>query len=117
MFSEILITLLVIFLIATLFLYRKVQIENKKLISSIQSLAVKHGKTLEQYIPFLKKYPYDKNGFRFIGNPVDGIQFERDKIILVEFKTGNSRLSEKQKRIKQIVERGNVYFEEIKINE
>ena len=30
---------------------------------------------------------------RFLGAPIDGVQFEDDRVILVEFKSGRSRLS------------------------
>ena len=70
----------------------------------------------EQFFPFLEKYSYDPQNFRFIGSPVDGVQFEDDKIVFVEFKAGSSNLSEKQKRIKDIIEKKKVKFEEIRIN-
>jgi predicted Holliday junction resolvase-like endonuclease len=56
-------------------------------------------------------YPYDPQEFRFLGSPVDGVRFENDRIVFVEFKANKSRLSEKQKRIKQLVEEGYVYWE------
>jgi len=79
------------------------------------SILVKHGKAIEQFFPFLESYPYNKNNFRFIGSPIDGIQFENDKIIFIEFKTSNSKLSENQKKIKEIIEKKNVYFEEFRL--
>jgi predicted Holliday junction resolvase-like endonuclease len=82
---------------------------------SKQSLSTKYGKMTEQFIPFLKVYPYNENNFRFLGTPVDGVQFEDDKIIFMEFKTGDSKLSEKQKQIKDLVQRRKIDFEEIRI--
>jgi len=82
---------------------------------SKKSIEVKHGNKIEQFIPFMKDYKYDSNYFRSLGSPVDGIQFEEDEIIILEFKTGQSRLSEKQRNIKRIIEEGNVRFEEIRI--
>ena len=92
--------------------------QNKKiheLKSSKKSIEVKHGNKIEQFIPFMKDYKYDSNYFRSLGSPVDGIQFEEDEIIILEFKTGNSRLSDKQRNIKFLVENGKVRFEEIRI--
>ena len=69
----------------------------------------------EQFLPFLKDYPYNEQNFRFIGSPIDGVQFEDDKIVLVEFKVGGSNLTGKQKRIKELVEKKKVKFEEIRL--
>jgi predicted Holliday junction resolvase-like endonuclease len=57
-------------------------------------------------------YPYDPQGFRFLGSPIDGVQFEEDKIIFVEFKSNKSRLSEKQKHIRELIDAGEVYWDE-----
>jgi hypothetical protein len=40
----------------------------------------------EKYISFMERYPFSKENLRFIGEPVDAIQFEEDKILFVEFK-------------------------------
>lgn len=81
-----------------------------------KSQSVKYGKMSEQFMPFLKEYPYNENNFRFLGTPIDGVQFEDDKIVFVEFKTGDSRLSTLQRKIKDMVEKGKVKFEEIRIS-
>jgi predicted Holliday junction resolvase-like endonuclease len=83
---------------------------------SKRSLSTKYGRMTEQFIPFLKLYPYDENNFRFLGTPVDGIQFEDNKILLVEFKAGDSRLSARQKQIRELVRKGKVEFEEVRIS-
>ena len=79
-----------------------------------KSMYVKHGKSFEQLFPFMKNYPYEYRNFRFIGNPIDGLSFENDKIVFMEFKTGDSKLSEKQKKIKSLVENKKVEWQEIK---
>jgi len=91
------------------------QREIKDILSQKQSLSVKYGKMSEQFMPFLKEYPFDEHDFRFIGNPIDGIQFNEDKIIFIEFKTAGSRLSQKQKEIKNLVDNKQVYFKEFNI--
>ena len=55
--------------------------------------------------------------FRFIGNPIDGIQFEEDGIVFVEIKTGRSRLSKPQKGIRNLINEGKVSFIEFRISE
>jgi predicted Holliday junction resolvase-like endonuclease len=77
-----------------------------------QSLSTTYGRITEQWFPLLGEYPYDAQEFRFLGSPVDGVQFEEDRIVFVEFKANKSRLSDKQKRIKKLVEQGEVYWEE-----
>jgi predicted Holliday junction resolvase-like endonuclease len=88
----------------------------KNITSQKQSLSTKYGRLTEQFIPLLDSYPYDEYNFRFLGNPIDGIQFEPDKIIFVEFKSSDSRLSSKQKQIKELIENGQVEFEEHRIS-
>lgn len=86
------------------------QILNRK-----QSLSVKYGKMTEQFLPFLEQYPYNEQNFRFLGSPIDGVQFEDDKIILVEFKAADSKLTAKQNRIKNQVLNNQVFFKEFNL--
>lgn len=81
-------------------------------ISRQRSLSSTYGRISEQWIPLSTRYPYDPQNFRFLGSPIDGVQFEEDSIIFIEFKANKSRLSDKQKRIKQLIEDGCVYWDE-----
>ena len=75
------------------------------------------GLISEQIAPSTKtfeKLGWDPQEFKFLGRPVDGVQFQEDEIIIVEFKTGNSQMSDKQKHIKELVEQRKVRFEEIR---
>lgn len=80
--------------------------------SRSQSLSTVYGRISEQWFPLMDRYPYDSQGFRFIGTPVDGIQFEEDRIVFCEFKANQSSLSPTQRRIKQLIESRRVYWEE-----
>ena len=80
-----------------------------------RSLSVTYGKITEQFAPFMQSYPFHPENFRFIGSPIDGIQFEDDKIIFVEIKTNKSKLSPLQRRIKELVKRGKVEWFEFDI--
>lgn len=91
----------------------KLQLDD--LISRKKSLSAKYGKMSEQFFPFLESYPYDKENFRFMGSPIDGMQFEKDKIIFVEFKIGDSQLTARQKEIRDLVNNGKVEFREFRI--
>ena len=86
----------------------KLKEENNQLVSKKQSLSTKYGRMSEQFMPFLEDYPYDSERFRFIGDPIDGVQFEDDEITFIEFKTAGSRMSRRQKDIRSLVEKGRV---------
>ena len=81
---------------------------------SHKSNVVKHGKSFEQLFPFMSSFPYDVNNFRFIGSPIDGISFEDDEIVFIEFKTGSSSLSKKQRRIRDLVNSKKIKWKEIR---
>ncbi|MBT4576948.1 endonuclease [Candidatus Woesearchaeota archaeon] len=87
---------------------------HKELRFSHKSNAVKHGQSFEQLFPFMSSYPFDSNNFRFIGSPIDGISFEEDSIVFVEFKTGSSQLSKKQRKIRDLINSKQVEWKEIR---
>jgi predicted Holliday junction resolvase-like endonuclease len=83
-----------------------------RLTNEKQSFSTTHGKLSEQFSQLMREYPYPPQRFRFIGNPIDGVQFEDDRIIFVKIKTDQAQLSQIQKHIKQLVEEGKVeWFE------
>ena len=82
-----------------------------------QSLSATYGRITEQWFPLMDSYPYDPQNFRFLGSPIDGVQFEEDRIVFIEFKANRSRLSDSQKRIKRLVESGEVYWDEFHFTE
>lgn len=88
-----------------------------KLLGQKKSSEVRVGKIGENMAPFLNGWPYDPNNFRFLGNPIDGVQFNEDELIFIEIKTGRSALSKKQKWIKQLIKEGKVGFATFRINE
>ena len=86
-----------------------------ELIFSKQSQSVKYGKMTEQWIPFSTEFPFDPQDFRFLGSPIDGVAFDPEGITFVEFKTASSSLSEKQKRIKELILNKKVDWLEFKL--
>ena len=104
--------LIALFLGSRLFALRR-QLAELAFAKSSQS--VRYGKLSEQFMPFLKDYPYDPQQFRFLGTPVDGVQFNEDEIVFLEFKAANGRASEKQRSIRALVEQKKVRFEERRI--
>ena len=97
----------------------KLQANLKKTTSDKMSLSTKYGQISEEFFPLEQSYPYNSKNFKFLGNPIDGIQFNEDKIILIEFKTNSSKLSTKQRHIRNMINDKQVEFEliEAKINE
>lgn len=83
--------------------------------SSKQSLSTVYGRITEQWAPFMAGYPYDPRHFRFLGSPVDGVQFEEDKIVFVEFKANGSKLTPREKRLRELVEQGRVEWLEFRL--
>jgi len=52
----------------------------------------------------MKYYPYNPDNFRFVGDPIDGIQFEENAIVFVRFKKGNACRTKEQDHIKTLLE-------------
>ncbi len=80
------------------------------------------GKTLEKLVPFLKNFQYDAHDIRWLGDPIDLVIFDgysQDKlnqIVFCEVKSGNSELSTNQKKIKELVEKKKVKWDEFRVN-
>ena len=88
----------------------------RELDSSKRSQSTRYGQTMEQFAPFLAEWPWDPKGFRFIGSPVDGVQFTEDGVVFVEVKSASSRLSPLQQAIKRQVEEGRVAWHEVRLD-
>ena len=114
MFYQILLFLIALVLFILTLRYRRLYLGEK---FNKSSISVKHGKFIENYIPWIKEiFPNDPQKFRFIGNPIDGMLFDDNEVIFMEFKSGKSRLSKKQKNIKNLIKDKKVKWREIRIN-
>ena len=86
-----------------------------------KSRLVLEGKFREQLIPFLPKFKYNPSDARFLGSPIDFIIFDGaaenklNKIVFLEIKCGNSKLTEKEKQIRDLVRNEKVEFEVLKV--
>ncbi|HLC37145.1 MAG TPA: Holliday junction resolvase-like protein [archaeon] len=101
------------------FLFRKnqlLQISLNDLMFQKSSQSVKYGKMTEQWLPFTESFPFNSEDFKFLGMPVDGIVFDENKLVFVEFKTNKSSLNAKQKKIKELVENKKVEWFELRMN-
>lgn len=86
------------------------QAQYATLLGQKKSSEVRTGGIVEQIAPFLKDYPVDSGTARFIGDPVDFCHFLDDKIVFVEVKSGESQLSSKQRKIRDLISAGKVEF-------
>ncbi len=109
------ILILFIFLVFFFLLWRRAKNQLNDVSFRSKSLSSKYGKMTEQFMPFLKDFPYDSQNFRFLGTPIDGVQFEDDKIIFIEFKAAGSKLTPRQKQIAELIWQKRVEFEEHRI--
>jgi len=116
-FLFVLVIAIILFLVVLFLLSKLKTIEQRfsELKFSKSSQSVKYGKMTEQFIPFIKDFPFNPENFRFLGSPIDGVIFEEDKIIFAEFKTASSQLSQKQRRLKELVKSKKVEWFEYKI--
>jgi predicted Holliday junction resolvase-like endonuclease len=82
-----------------------------------RSQAVLRGKIAEQLAPSLEGFTYNPRDCRFLGSPFDYLVFsgltdgEVQEIVLLEVKTGRSRLSKRERQVRDAVERGDVRYE------
>jgi predicted Holliday junction resolvase-like endonuclease len=75
-----------------------------------RSGATLKGKAFEHFAPWFPSFPFNPGDFSFIGSPVDMVGFvdfdnpeKKGRVIFLEMKTGKSKLSEKQKQIRDAV--------------
>jgi predicted Holliday junction resolvase-like endonuclease len=79
------------------------------------------GKTLEKLVPFLDDFPYDAHDIRWLGDPIDLVIFDGqssgnlNQIVFCEVKSGESKLTKAQNKIKELVLKKKVKWEEFKI--
>jgi predicted Holliday junction resolvase-like endonuclease len=89
---------------------------NQKIANTLASIRVKHGQTWETFLPLMETFERTigpKENAVFLGQPLDLIYFNDDEVIFVEVKTGNSRLSSKQRHIRNLIKDRKVRWEEV----
>ncbi|MFH1294372.1 MAG: Holliday junction resolvase-like protein [Candidatus Aenigmatarchaeota archaeon] len=80
------------------------------------------GKMSEQLAPYFPDFKHDPTEVRFIGTPVDFIVFpglsgsEPKEIVFLEVKTGQSKLTARERKIKELVEQKKIRWEEYRPN-
>lgn len=88
--------------------------------AEITAKAVNVGKNLEKILPAMKDFKWELPDSRFLGDPIDLVVFSGlshgkvDSISFVEVKSGNARLNNHQKCIKEAIDEGRVSFKVLK---
>ena len=93
----------------------------EKILQQKKSSEVRLGKITEALAPALDNFPVDisKEGTStvFLGQPVDYIHFDPEHgITFIEVKSGDSRLNNNQKKIKELIEQGEVDWAEFRVS-
>lgn len=94
---------------------KEAQAAYKKLLSQKKQSEIVTGQIAEKLAPFLKNFTHNPQNLQFLGNPIDYICFEDDAVYIIEIKSGNSKLTTKQRRIKRLIQDGSVVWEEYRI--
>lgn len=115
MILEILITVLVLILFLLRRELSKSKLKYNKLCYQKKQSEIRLGQIAEQVAPFLDHFPYNPKEAQFLGNPIDYVVFGKDEVVFVEVKSGGSRLTKKQRLIRDNIKNGKVKFEEIRI--
>jgi predicted Holliday junction resolvase-like endonuclease len=103
--------------------YWEKELPNKRKEAVMQSRAVLGGQFSEQLAPYLPNFKYLPTECRFLGKPVDFICFKGmdekniSEVVFVEVKSGNSKLSQQEKALKEAIEKKHVKFEEYRVPE
>lgn len=95
--------------------WRRLQARIRALDSQKRSQSTRYGQITEQFAPFLADWPWDPKRFKFLGDPVDGVQFTDGGVVFVEIKTNESRLSAVQRQVRDHVQAGRVYWHEVRL--
>lgn len=125
--------LLLLFVILSIFLFFLLiiqrlrfsqKLKEERLDAVKRSKAVIGGLTVEQMAPYLPGFPCNPGDVRFVGKPVDYVAFSGltekgciDEIVLIEVKTGESALNDREKEVRKAVKEGRVRYEQWKWKE
>lgn len=96
---------------------------------NVQRNTVK-GQIAEMFVPFMDGFEYEAADCRFMGQPIDYVVFENlhkyeaqgcgiedVRIVFLEIKTGNAKLSKRQEVIRDAVTKGRVVFEVMRVQD
>lgn len=76
----------------------------------------------EQLVPHLPDFEFNPKDARFLGQPVDFVVFdgldegELRRIVFVEVKTGESKLTTRERQIREAIRQGRIGWHEVRSN-
>ena len=88
------------------------------------------GQISEKFVPFMAGFEYSPADCRFMGEPIDYVVFHRlhdcvdgqanideVSVVFLEVKTGQAKLNKRQQVLKEVISRGQVKFETLRIHQ
>lgn len=103
--------------------YWEGELPNYRKDAIMKSRAVLGGQFSEQLAPYLPNFEYSPTECRFIGKPIDFIVFKGadekkiDEVVFVEVKSGNAKLNQHEKNLKDTIQKKKVKWVEYRIPE
>jgi predicted Holliday junction resolvase-like endonuclease len=89
--------------------------KRKKIVSQKKSGEVRLGHIAETLAPFLDQFEFDPEQCSFLGKPIDYISFGDNEITFIEVKSGNAKLNQRQRQIKDLVDKKMISWKEVRI--
>ena len=89
----------------------------------MKSRAVLGGHFTENLAPYLPNFPFLPTECRFVGKPIDFLVFKGmdgkdiNEVVFVEVKSGKAKLSSHEKKLKEVIKKKKVRWEEYRIPE
>ena len=108
--------------LAILYQFRKAALMKDAAKSALaRSRTVLKGQAAEQLAPLTGDFPYLASDARFLGSPIDYVVFdglsdeEELEVVFVEVKTGASKLSKREAKLRDAIKAGRVRWEELRL--
>lgn len=83
--------------------------------SQKRSSEVRLGLIAEQMAPYLSGFPCSTQDIHFLGQPIDYIGFDEKGVHFIEVKSGEAKLSPKQRKIRDDIQAGKVFWHVVKV--
>ena len=103
--------------------YWENEIPNYRKDAIMKSRAVLGGQFSEQLAPYLPNFKYLPTECKFLGKPIDFLVFKGmdekkiDEVVFVEVKSGNAKLNQHEKNLKETIDKKRVRWIEYRIPE
>ena len=103
--------------------YWENEIPNYRKDAIMKSRAVLGGQFSEQLAPYLPNFKYLPTECKFLGKPIDFLVFKGmdekkiEEVVFVEVKSGNAKLNQHEKNLKETIDKKRVRWVEYRIPE